>query len=116
MTAARNLTAFFMASCTDDMTYQVRDFGMKMRLHMVQRLQADTAPDLFVKCANEHRVSQLHQETVQYPMLMSPSRSHTTSMLAHTASSTEPLHAIRNFSVASHAQVVPHKEYPHSSG
>ena len=62
MTAARNLTAFFMASCTDDMTYKVRDFGMKMRLHMVQTLQADTAPDLFVKCANEHRVSLLCQE------------------------------------------------------
>lgn len=57
-TVARNLTAFFMAACTDDMTYKVRDFGMKMRLHMVQRLQADPAPDLFVKCANEQRVSQ----------------------------------------------------------
>ena len=54
---ARNLTAFFMASCTDDMTYNVQDFGMKMRLHMVQRLGATPAPDLFVKCANEHRVS-----------------------------------------------------------
>ncbi len=58
ITVARNLTAFFMAACTDDMTYEVRDFGMKMRLHMVQRLQADPAPDLFVKCANEGRVSQ----------------------------------------------------------
>ena len=57
-TVARNLTAFFMAACTDDMTYKVRDFGMKMRLHMVQRLQADPAPDLFVKCANEQRVRQ----------------------------------------------------------
>ena len=54
--ATRDLTVFFMASCTDDMTYKVKDFGMKMRLHMVQRLGADPAPDMFVKCANEHRV------------------------------------------------------------
>ena len=54
--ATRDLTAFFMASCTDDMTYKVKDFGMKMRLHMVQKLGADPAPDMFVKCANEHRV------------------------------------------------------------
>lgn len=54
---ARSLTMFFMASCTDDMTYNVKDFGMKMRLHMVQRLGDTPAPDIFVKCANEHRVS-----------------------------------------------------------
>ena len=54
---ARNITVFFMASCTDDTTYNVNDFGMKMRLHMVQRLEADPAPDMFVKCANAHRVS-----------------------------------------------------------
>ncbi len=55
--ATKNVTVFFMASCTDDMTYNVKDYGMKMRLHMVQRLGSDPAPDMFVKCANEHRVS-----------------------------------------------------------
>ena len=50
------MTVFFIATCADNMSYDVRVFGMKMRLHMVQRLGSDPAPDMFVKCANERRV------------------------------------------------------------
>lgn len=61
-TKPKDLTAFFMAHCTDDMTHREdAAFGMRLRLHMVQRLQADSSPDMVVECDDKRRVGQHHR-------------------------------------------------------